>query len=109
MGAIDTGAKVRTAALAAVDKGCFGEDFGVDATADLAQTPAGATVVVYTLILTMRSPLLGQGPLVVITQIPSPSPTAEQVEQVVTQAMKTLRDMSSRILAGDNATAIQPG
>lgn len=109
MGAIDMDAKVRSAAVAAIDKGCFGEDFGIDTSAVVAPTPTGGAVVLYTLILTLRSPLLGQGPLVNITQIPSPNPTSEQVEQAVTQAMKGLRDMSSKILAGDNAAAVHPG
>jgi hypothetical protein len=108
MSAIDVSAKVRAAALAAVDKGCFGEDFGVDASAVVAQSPAGGAVILYTLIVSMRSPLLGQGPLVNVTQIPSPHPTAEQVEQAVTQAMKGLRDLSTEILNGGNTAAIQP-
>jgi hypothetical protein len=109
MSAIDVAAKVRAAALAAVDKGCFGEDFGVDTTAVVAQSPGGSAMVVYTLIVSMRNPLLGQGPLVTITQIPFPHPSAEQVEQAVTQAMKGLRDLSSEILAGGNAAAFQLG
>lgn len=107
MSAIDVAAKVRSAALAAVDKGCFGEDFGVDATATLVESPNGA-VVVYTLIVSMRSPLLGQGPLVTITQLPSPHPSAEQVEQAVTVAMKSLRDASTQILSDGNTAAVQP-
>lgn len=104
MAAIDVTAKVRAAAMAVVDKTCFGEDFGVDATATLVQAPGGVAVA-YTLILSMRSPLLGQGPLVTITQIPSPNPTGEQVEQAVTEAMKGLRDLSSKILTDGNAAS----
>lgn len=109
MSAIDVSAKVRAAAVAAVDKACFGEDFGVDTSCAMAQSPAGGVVVLYTLILSTRSPLLGQGPLVNITQIASPNPTAEQVEQAVTQGMKSLRDHASEILRGGNAAAVQPG
>jgi hypothetical protein len=109
MSAIDVAAKVRAAAVAAVDKGCFGEDFGVDINAGLAQTPTGGLAVLYTLILSTRSPLLGQGPLVNFTQVASPNPTAEQVEQAVTQAMKSLRDKASEILTGGNPAAVQPG
>lgn len=97
MSAIDNGAKVRTAALAAVEKACFGEDFGVDATLSLAQSQAGV-MPVYTLVFTTRSPLLGQGPLVHVATIPSPAPTGEQIEQAVTQALKGLRDLSTKIL-----------
>jgi hypothetical protein len=97
MAAIDTAAKVRSAALSAAERQCFGEDFGIDASASLGQGPGGV-MVVYTLIVTMRSPLLGQGPLVNITQIPSPDPSAEQVEQAVTKAMAGLRELSTKIL-----------
>lgn len=97
MAAIDNGAKLQAAALAAIDKGCMGEDFGFDSTVSLAQSPTGV-VPVYTLVVTKRSPLLGQGPLVHVTTVPSPDPTAEQVERAVTEAMKGLRELSSKLL-----------
>lgn len=109
MAAIDIAAKVRAAALATVDKQCFGEDFGVDASAVAVQGPTGGVMVLYTLIVTMRSPVLGQGPLVNVTQIPSPHPTSEQVEQAVSKAMQGLRDLASKILTGDDTAAVQPG
>lgn len=108
MAAIDVAAKVRAAALATVGKSCLGEDFGVDATATLVQSPTGV-VVVYTLILSLRSPLLGQGPLVVMMQIPSPNPATEQVEHAVSEGVKGLRDLSSKILNDGNATAVLAG
>jgi hypothetical protein len=98
MGAIDIAAKVRSAALAAVERQCFGEDFGVIATAVVAPTPTGGFAVLHTLVVSTRSPLLGQGPLVNVTQIQAPDPTGEQVEQAVTGAMKGLRELSSKIL-----------
>lgn len=109
MGAIDVAAKVRAAAITAVDAGCFGEDFGVDTTVVVGQDPTGSVLVVYRIVLTLRSPLLGQWPLVNVSQIPSPNPTAEQVGQAVSQAMKGLRDLSSEILAGGQPAAVQPG
>lgn len=105
MAAIDNGAKLRAAALAAIDKQCFGEDFGFDAAPSLGQGPNGV-VVLYTLIVTKKSPLLGQGPLVHVVNLPTPAPTAEQVEQAVTEAMKGLRDLSSKILTDGNATSL---
>lgn len=108
MAAIDVAAKVRTTALAVVERACLGEDFGVDSTATLVPGPTGV-VVVYTLVLSLRSPLLGQGPLVVMMQIPSPNPSTEQVEHAVTEGMKGLRDLSSEILRNGNAAAVLTG
>ena len=108
MAATDNGVKVRTAALAAIDKACFGEDFGLDAAMQLAQTPNGV-MPVYALVFTTRSPLLGQGPLVHVATIPSPAPTGEQIEQAVTAAIKALRDLSTKILTDGNATPVHPG
>lgn len=108
MAAIDNGAKLRATALAAIDRQCFGEDFGFDASVSLAQGPTGNVMPVYTLVLTTRSPLLGQGPLVNVTTLPSPDPTTDQVEQAVTQALQGLRDLSTKILSGDQSSAVHP-
>lgn len=108
MGASDTMAKLRSTALATIERNCFGEDFAFDATTVVAPTPAGGVMVAYTLILTTRSPLLGQGPLMNVMQIPSPAPTAEQVEQVVIEGMKGLRALSTKILSGEHAAAVDP-
>lgn len=109
MAAIDNNAKLRAAALSVIDKACFGEDFGFDAALVVAQAPTGGAMVVYQLVVTKKSPLLGQGPLVNVTQITSPDPTADQVEQAVTQAMKGLRELSTKILTDGRATPIHPG
>lgn len=108
MAAIDNGSKLRAAALAAIDKQCFGEDFGFDSALVVAQGPTGGAMVVYQLVLTKKSPLLGQGPLVNVTQLTSPDPTAEQVEQAVTQAMKGLRELSTKILTDGNTAPVHP-
>jgi hypothetical protein len=108
MSAIDTAAKLRSAALATIDRQCFGEDFGFDATAVVAPAPTGGVMVVYTMIVTKKSPLLGRSPLVNVTQIQSPDPTGEQVEQAITQALSNLRDLSSKILTGDKPAAPHP-
>lgn len=108
MTAIDNGAKLRAAALAAIERQCFGEDFGFDAALVVAPSPTGGAMVVYQLVMTTKNPLLGQGPLVNVTQLTSPDPTAEQVEQAVTSAMKGLRELSTKILTDGNATPIHP-
>ena len=97
MGAVDNGAKLRAAVLAAIDKQCLGEDYGFDAAPSLGQGPNGV-VVLYTLIVTKRSPLLGHGPLVHAVNLPTPAPTAEQIEQAITEAMKGLRELSTKLL-----------
>lgn len=106
MAAIDIAAKVRSAALAAIEKQCFGEDFGVDAAVGVVPSPTSGAMVVYTIIVTKKSPLLGQGPLVHVVQLPSPDPTTEQVEQAVTVAMSGLRDLSTKILTGDHTASL---
>lgn len=108
MAASDIAAKVRAAALATIERQCFGEDFGFDVAFTLAPSPTGGAMVVYTLTVTTRSPLLGQGPLVNVTQIQSPHPTGEQVEQAVTGALKGLRELSGKILASDRPSAVHP-
>lgn len=99
MTATDTGAKVRAAAMAAIEKQCFGEDFTFDCMPGAMQTPTGITVL-YTLIVTKKSPILGHGALVNLSQVPCPDPSAEQVEKAVTDAMRKLRELSAQKLAG---------
>jgi hypothetical protein len=105
MAAIDNAAKVRTAILAAIEQQCFGEDYGVDVSMQLAQSPTGV-MPVWALIFTTRSPLLGRGPLVHIATIPSVIPSGEQIEQAVTEGIKGLRDLSTKILTDGNAAPI---
>lgn len=107
MAAIDTAGRIRAAALAAIERECLGEDFGFDAALALVPGPSGPQVM-YTLVVTMRSPLLSQGPLMNVTQIASASPSAEQVEQAVSGALRGLRDLSGKLLAGANGAAGLP-
>jgi hypothetical protein len=104
MTAVDVAARVRTAGLATIERQCLGDEFGFDAVGQVAQTPGGMAVI-YTLITSTRSPLLGQPALANVSQIASPSPTVEQVEQVVTEAMRGLRDLSRKMLAEANGNA----
>ena len=108
MAANDIAAKIRAAALTTIERQCFGDDFGFDVAFTLAPAPTGGAMVIYTLTVTTRSPLLGQGPLVNVTQIQSPHPTGEQVEQAVTGALKGLRELSGKILASDHSPAAHP-
>jgi hypothetical protein len=101
MPAIDIAAKIRATALAAVEAACLGEDFGFDCTLTVAPQPSGM-IAVYTLLVTKRSPLLGQGPLMHASQIPSADPLPVDVERLVTEGMKALRELSGKMLAGQN-------
>lgn len=104
MAATDIAAKVRAAALAAIEKQSFGEDFGVDCTLTVLQNQAGIAAF-YTIVVTKRSPLLGQGPLMDVSQIQSPAPSPEDVEQVITEAVRKLREFSAKLLTGQNGNA----
>jgi hypothetical protein len=107
MAAIDIAAKIRSTALAAIEAQCFGEDFGFDCAMALMPNPAGGVQVMYTLMVSMRSPLLGQGPMFAPIQMQSPQPDAPAVEKFVTKAMRELRETSRKLLSGaqNSATA----
>lgn len=82
----DQDTEIRDLVEASISKRKMGVDYGFDVTWQpaQAQTPAGVqNIVVYTIVLTRRSPLLGQGPLYHLAQIPSPRPTPEQVDEQV--------------------------
>jgi hypothetical protein len=101
MGAIDITTKVRAAANAAIERECLGEDYAFDCSVSALQHTAGL-IVVYTLVISARSPLLGQGPLMNVAQIQSPNPDDHQVETAVTDAIHSLRELSTKILSGQN-------
>jgi len=105
MSAQDIAARIRTAGLAAIERQCLGEDFGFDVVPAVIQPAPGSMAVVYTLLTSTRSPLLGQPPIANVSQIASPSPTAEQVEAVVTEALRGLRGLARKMLADSNGAA----
>lgn len=101
MAAIDNAAKLRATALAAIERQCMGEDFGFDAAPVVGHAQGGGAMALYALIVTKKNPILGQGPLVNVTHLPTPAPTAEQVEKAVTDAMTGLRKYASELLAAN--------
>jgi hypothetical protein len=101
MAAAGIAAKIRGTALTAIGKQCLGEDYGFDAASSVVQGPGGLAVI-YTLVITGRSPLLGQPPLAHVVQIPFADPPAEAVEQAVTDAIRQLREASANLLARQN-------
>lgn len=104
MAVIDVPAQVSAQAEACAAKLAFGEDFGIGVNWGIVPTPNGAQVV-FTLLLTMRSPLLGQGPLFAAGQIPSPHPAQDEVETCVGECARQLRELSSRMLPHRNGNA----
>lgn len=100
MTAIDVPARIRATALAEIDKQCFGEDFGFDCALFVTQAP-NRVIVGYNLVTTCRSPLLGQPPLMNIAQLLTSDPDAAAITNVVTDAMRELRQFSAKILRGE--------
>jgi hypothetical protein len=91
----DQDAEVRELVEASIGKRRMGVDYGFDVAWQpvQAQLPNGAVqnIVVYTIVLTRRSPLLGEPRnLFHLAQIPSPRPTAEQVDEQVADGIRQL-------------------
>lgn len=100
MSAIDTSAQVRAWALAEIEAQCFGEDFGTDVGWDVLPGPGGQPVIAYRLMVSCRSPLLGQPPLFAVTPLLSPQPTAELVKNAVTESLRQLRSLAAELTRG---------
>lgn len=93
----------------ALNKLALGEGFGYDLAWGIAPTPTGQPQVIYTIQVTMASPLLGQPPLCTLAQFTTPSPTAEQVEALASEAVTGLRKLASDILAQANHPSQRAG
>jgi hypothetical protein len=102
MGAVDISAQVRTWAMAEVEKQSFGEEFGVDVGWDAVPGPQGAQVG-YRLMLTCRSPLLGEGPLFSLGSLVTPRPDEDQVAELVTEMIRQIRGVAQQKLAASKA------
>jgi hypothetical protein len=100
--ATDVSAQVRTWALAEATRQCFGEDFGIDIVLNAAQTPSGVQVG-YLIVVSCRSPLLGQGPLFSLALLPTPQPTEQQITTLVRDRMRDLRELHAKTLTTPNA------
>jgi hypothetical protein len=101
MSASDISEELRAWMRAEIDAQCFGEDFGFDVVPQATLTPQGP-LAQYLFIVTMRSPLLGQGPLLNVAAVSAPRPSRENVRQVVTAALAGLRAASAQVMAGAN-------
>lgn len=112
----DLGAQVRGWALDEAAKAGLGEDFGVDVawSPQAAQTPQGVQMMpVWSLLITTRSPLLGQPALYHLVPVFTetavvPVPAEAQVRAEVCSGITQLRDLAARMLAGANGGS-RPG
>lgn len=109
MTTLDVNARIRTALATEIDKQAFGQDFGFDCTLAFAPVPTGGTMIMYQLLFTMRSPLLGQPPIPHIVRLAHPQPTPEMVEKAVTDALKILRDRGAEALKAGVVAPPAPG
>jgi len=66
-----------------------------------ARTPDGVSAG-YVIVITMRSPLLGQPPLMHVAAVQVPRLTADLVKQLVTSGLQGLRRLSAQALATMN-------
>jgi hypothetical protein len=104
----DQDAEIRDLVEASISKRRAGVDYVFDVTWQPAQmqTPGGVqNVVVYTIVLTRRSPLLGQGPLYHLAQIPSPRPTPEQVDEQISDGIRQLAALHEQVKRPPDAPA----
>ena len=89
----DLSAEMRELTAAAISKRKMGVEYGYDVNWSVVQvqTPAGpAPVVVWHVLLTRRSPLLGQPPVFHVCQIVSARPAAAEVDQQVEDGMRQM-------------------
>jgi hypothetical protein len=96
----DQSAEIREMVAAAIGKRTLGIDYGFDVAWMPMQvpTPQGPRMMpVYTILITRRSPLLGQAPLSHLAQIPFARPTAEQVGEQVTEGLRLLAELFEQL------------
>lgn len=111
MAAEDVQAQALAWALDETSKACFGEDYGVAVTwgPQPVQTPQGVFMVAaWMLLLTTRSPLIGDGPLFHLAPVGMNLPDEAQVRAQVTDGIGQLRTLRSKKLAGSNGKAPAP-
>jgi hypothetical protein len=114
MAAIDNADRIRTAALAELDKQAFGDDISFDVFGDLI-VENGAVVICYTMVFTKELPIMRSGPVLLgqakesgrqrmmnVSRIQGCYPSAEQITETVTTALRQLREACTQTLASSN-------
>jgi len=102
MAAIDTSARIRASVADAIGKQCMGDDIGFDVAPMVPVVNGQPAGVLYRLFFTKRSPLLGQGPLMNISQVAAADPSDAQILEAVTTALRELRELAAKLLAPQN-------
>ena len=108
----DQSEEIRGHLAASISKRRMGVDYGYDVTWQPAQvqTPAGPSMMpVYMILITRRSPLLGQGPLSHLAQLAVARPTAEQVDAAVAEGIRLLAELFESLKKPPAAPPAQNG
>ena len=102
----DIHAQVCTWIASEIDKTGLGETYGYAVTWDrvAVQGPQGQVIIpAWHLLLTCRSPLLGQGDLFHLADLGVPRPVLATVRSAVAEGVGKLRDLAASKLAGTGA------
>ena len=108
----DQSAEIREQVAEAISPRAFGVDYGFDVCWMAAQVPTAQgprMMPVYTILITRRSPLLGQPALSHLAQIPFARPTAEQIEQQVAEGLRLLAELFETLKKPPAAPPAQNG
>jgi hypothetical protein len=96
----DQSAGIREQVAEAIGPRAFGVDYGFDVcwTAAQVPTPQGPRMMpVYMILITRRSPLLGQPALSHLAQIPYPRPADAQIDEQVAEGMRLLAELFEQL------------
>lgn len=108
----DQAAELRGFVAESIGKRRFGVDYGFDVgwTPLQAQTPAGIQMVpCYWVLITRGSPLLGQGPLSHMAQLPVARPTFEQADEQVAEGLRLLAALHDQLKRPPEAPPAKAG
>lgn len=93
---------------ASLAAGALGEDFNFDVCWSLAQDPANRAIMVWTIAITMKSSLIGEGPLLHLAQLFGPEPALVTISEAVSTGMRELRNLKTQQLSGGNGHSDKP-
>jgi hypothetical protein len=108
MGAVDITARLRGWVIAAIGDAALGEEFWYDTTWHAQPQPGGAPNLVYDVVIAMRNPILGRGPLSMTMHVPIGVMQEAIVRQGVHQVMGQLRALYRQALDRPAAPAVTP-
>jgi hypothetical protein len=115
MAAIDNADRIRTSALAEINKQALGEEITFDVWGDLI-VENGGVVICYTMVFTKDLPLMASGPVLLgqgdkpsghqrmmnVSRIQGAYPSEEQIAETVATALRQVREACAKALAGQN-------